>query len=145
MNTVSKRCTTLILALLMLVMGIYVPFKKAEAAMLYYNTTDAFLSASVNSSGYLQAWMTVTGKSGKTTLIEADLYVEKRILGVFWKRVEIGYNNNVWHDSTTSYSYSNSFGYNLNSTGTYRVTVTYTVSGTGGPADVITLSEIVTY
>ena len=66
-------------------------------------------------------------------------------MGIFWTRVNIGYTNNVWHDSTTSYIYSNYFEFQLTSTGTYRVTVTYTVSGTGGPADVITLTDILTY
>ena len=145
MNIWAKRGTMIVLAAVILVMGIAVPYRKAEAAMTYNNTTDAYMSASVDSNGNLEANLLVNGKEGITSCIEADLYVERKILGVFWTRVEIGYSNNVWHDSTTSYLYQNAFSTNLSSTGTYRVTVTYTVHGSGGSNDSITKTSTVNY
>ncbi len=145
MNTMTKKGSMLVLALLMMIMSVYVPFKQAEAATTYNNTTSASLSGSVNANGRLTASLYVLGIKGKTTRIETSLYVEKRILGIFWSRVDIGCEDNIWHDSVTNYYYSNSFCCDLSSTGTYRVTVTYTVSGSGGASDVITKTCTVTY
>lgn len=133
------------LAVLTLVMSIFVPLNKASAATTYNNTNRANLYASVSSNGRLSASLSVLGIKGITTKIEVSLYVEKRILGLFWSRVDIGCDDNVWEDSTTNYYYNNTFSCDLSSTGTYRVTVTYTVSGTGGASDVITKTDTVTY
>lgn len=145
MNTMTKRGTMFALALLMLVMSIFVPQNTAKAAMMYNNTNSASMLVSINTSGMLSAKLNVMGMNGKTTRIETSLYVEKKILGLFWTRVDIGYSDNTWHDTTTNYYYSHTFSCNLNSTGTYRVTVTYTVSGNGGNNDVITITDTATY
>ncbi|MBO4879355.1 MAG: hypothetical protein J5544_03775 [Clostridia bacterium] len=145
MNTMTKKWTLLMLAVLTLVMSIFVPLNKASAATTYNNTNRANLYASVSSNGRLSASLSVLGIKGITTKIEVSLYVEKRILGLFWSRVDIGCDDNVWEDSTTNYYYNNTFSCDLSSTGTYRVTVTYTVSGTGGASDVITKTDTVTY
>ena len=144
MYSMVKRVSVFALALLTFVMGIVVPFRKAEAAMMYNNTNHASLSASIT-DGKLLASLNVMGIKGKTTKIETELYVEKRVLGLFWSRVDIGCTDNVWHDTTTNYYYSHTFDHDLNSTGTYRVTVTYTGTGTGGSDDVITLTDTTTY
>ena len=145
MYKTTTRAALFALALLTLVMGVIVPLRKAEAATTYNNTVDSDLSCTVNSSGLLQASMSVTGIKGKTSCIAVELYVQKRILGLFWKKVDIGCPNNIWTDSTTNTTYSHVFSHSLTSTGTYRVTVTYTVSGSGGADDVITLTDTVTY
>lgn len=145
MKSKAKRFCTLALTLLLLAMSIAVPIKKASAAIMYNNVNQATLDCSVSSSGQLSADLLVTGIKGKTTRIEVELYVEKRFLLVFWSRVDIGCPNNVWTDAVNAVNYSHTFSTSLSSTGTYRTTVTYTVSGTGGSADVITLTDTVTY
>lgn len=145
MYSMVKRVSVFALAMLTLIMGVVVPFRKAEAAIMYNNTTDAYLSCSVNSNGQLQASMSVVGIKNKTTRIDIELYVEKRILGVFWSRVDIGYPNNIWTASTSNYSYSHTFTTNLPSSGTYKVTVTYTVSGSGGSDDIIERTETIQF
>ncbi|MBR4634768.1 MAG: hypothetical protein IKO51_00190 [Clostridia bacterium] len=145
MKTSIKRCSVLLLTMLLLVMSIAVPLYKASAAITYNNTVSADLGCTVNSSGRLSAAMVVLGYAGTTKKIQVELYIEKRFLLVFWSRVDIGCPNNIWTDSKTGYSYSNTFDFDLPSTGTYRTTVTYTVSGTGGTDDVITKTDTVTY
>ena len=103
------------------------------------------MNVAINTNGELEVPMYVSGIKGRTTRIETSLYVEKRILGIFWHRVDIGCTDNVWHDSVTGYYYSNMFTHDLNTTGTYRVTVTFTVSGSGGSDDVITIRDTATY
>ena len=133
------------LVMIMLVMSIIVPIKKADAATMYNNTTLASAVPSVNSSGQLDVVLSVDGIKGKTNRIEVELYVEKRILGIFWTKVDIGYPNNIWTDAVNNYMYRNTFSMLLPSTGTFRVTVTYTVSGTGGMSDIITCTGTVNY
>ena len=145
MNNTLTRAAFFALALLTLVMGVIVPLRKAEAAIMYNNTISASLDCSVNVNGVLSAVLHVTGIKGTTSSISVELYVEKRVLGIFWKKVDIGCTNNIWTDSTTNSTYSHVFSHALTSTGTYRVTVTYTVSGSGGTDDVITIRDTVTY
>lgn len=141
----KKRGLCLILfAAVLFVSAFSLPYP-AKAAITYHNTTNTSLTCSINSSGKLHADLTVKGISGTTTLIEADLYVEIRLLGSIWARINIGYPNDVWHDSTTSYNYSNYFEHQLTVHGTYRVSVTYTVSGTGGSPDVIPKTSTAVY
>ncbi|MBO4878744.1 MAG: hypothetical protein J5544_00635 [Clostridia bacterium] len=145
MKTITKRSFTLAMTMLLLVMSILVPLEKASAATTYNNTLRSSLTCDVDSNGELSATMSVNGKSGITTHIGVELYIEKKILGIFWSRVDIGCENNIWTDSTNSYKYNHVFTTQLNSTGTYRVTATYTVSGSGGSDDIITKTDTVTY
>ena len=145
MYTLTKKATVFALALLMLVMSVFVPMKKAEAAMMYNNTSSATARCSIDSNGNLSVALKVTGYSGITQRIEVALYVEKRVLGIFWSRVDIGCPNNIWTDSKTGYTYTNTFSHHLGSTGTFRVNVTFTVSGTGGSNDIITKTETISY
>ena len=145
MYSMVKRVSVFALALLTLVMGVVVPAKRATAATLYNNTSSANLTVNIDSNGKLFAYLSVVGINGQTKKIEVSLYVEKKILGLFWSRVDIDNDDDTWYDSSTSYYYSNTFSHNFSSTGTYRVTVTYTVSGTGGPNDVITKTATATY
>ena len=145
MKTFIKRSALALMALLMLAMSVFVSTRKTEAATTYNNATDADLSASISSNGLLNVSLSVMGIKGITTRIETALYVEKRILGLFWKRVNIGCTDNVWYDSTTNIYYNSVFSHSLSSGGTYRITVTYTVSGSGGASDIITMTNTVTY
>ena len=140
-----KRIIILGMTFLTLISSLIVPRRISKAAITFNNTISASMDCDVTTNGNLIVVMDVLGISGTTTQISVELYVEKRILGIFWKKVDIGCANNTWTDSTASYTYSNICSFQLNSTGTYRVTVTYTVSGSGGTPDVITVRDTVTY
>lgn len=145
MIATKKRLLCMILLLCTVFVSMAGYHRTAKAAVTLNNTASSSLSCSISSTGKLTAVLSVYGFKNITTSIQADLYLEKRILGIFWKRVDIGYTNNVWHDSVTGYIFYNTFDHQLASTGTYRVTVTYTVSGSGGSPDVITMTETKTY
>lgn len=72
-------------------------------------------------------------------------YIEKRTLGVFWSRVDIGQPNNEWVDVSTEYADAFGHEFYLTKTGTYRATVVYEISGTGGATDVIDYEQERTY
>ncbi len=145
MISTTKRGLSMILLLCTVFMTMAGYCRTASAAMNYNNAITTDVIASFDSSGRIHAVLSVEGINGTTTNIEADLYVEKRIMGVFWKKVDIGCTNNVWHDATTSYNYSNEFISPVLSSGTYRVNVTFTVSGSGGSPDVIQKTRTVSH
>ena len=145
MKKTLKRSLLVMLALLTMVIGVFADAKRTEAAVTYNNAVYATILCSIDSNGTLSTIMTAVGTNGLTKRIGVELYVEKRILGLFWKRVDIGCTNNIWADSTTSITYCNTFTHNLTSQGKYRVTVTYTFYGNGVADDVIVKTDIKTY
>ena len=112
---------------------------------LYNNTSSANCAMSINDSGKMTISYRVYGYSSSTTKIVINTYIEKKIAGVLWSRVDIGETNDEWTDTINKTSYIGSRTYQLSSTGTYRVKVTYTVYGTGGTADVIPFTIEKTY
>ena len=111
----------------------------ADEAVPYYNNVNTASSiASISSSGVLTVTNRYVGSSSVTTKAVITTYVEKRVLGVFWSRVDIGQTDDEWVDTIYDYEYSGSHSVQLSSTGKYRVTVEYVIYGSGGSADTIT-------
>ena len=82
---------------------------------------------------------------GVTTGATITSYIEKRTLGLFWSKVDIGEANNEWVDVSTDYTDAFVHEFWLEDTGTYRATVVYEISGTGGSTDVIDYEQQRTY
>ena len=85
------------------------------------------------------AYVGVTYNAYSDTFLEAKVTVkiQKRVLGVFWKTVDIGYANDEWVDyseAVNGYFY-NSFA--ISGTGTYRANFTVEITGKDGSCDVI--------
>ena len=112
-----------------------------EIMPLYNNVASATSQMSISSSGKMTINYKYTGFPSTTTKAVITTYIEKRTLGLFWTRVDIGQPNEQWVDTIYNYSYNGSRTYQLSASGTYRVTITYKIYGTGGSADTIT-SEI---
>lgn len=104
------------------------------------NTATANVSLSINSSGKATVAFNCTGKTGKTTGITAETKLERK-WGIFWLDVD----GAEWTDTTTNIYLSTSHTFQLNKTGTYRATTKFTVSGTGGSDDSITVTSEYTY
>jgi len=111
----------------------------------YNNTVTATSAASISDNGLLTVTNIYQGIKGTTTKGEITTYVEKRTLGFFWTRVDIGQPNNQWLEVVYDYSYYGSHTFQLSSHGTYRITVIYVISGTGGDPDTITRTITKTY
>ena len=101
--------------------------------------------ASISENGLLTVDNQFLGIRGKTTTGEITTYIDKRRLGLFWTRVDIGQPNNQWRDVVYDYIYNGTHTFQLSSHGTYRITVTYVISGSGGEADTITQTITKTY
>ena len=126
------------LQVILLFFGLISSVSAASQITPYYNNVmNARTTASVSESGLLTIRNTYYGNQGETTKAVITTYVEKKVLGLFWTRVDLGITNDQWVDTIYDYYYNGTHTVQLDSTGTYRVTATYVISGTGGPADEI--------
>ena len=136
-----KKLICLIMANVFLLLIAIVPANAAmqdEIAPCYNNVITANSTATISSSGVITVTNTYTGSQSVTTKAVITTYIEKRTLGIFWSRVDIGQTDDEWVDTIYNYKYSGSHSAQLPSTGTYRVTVEYVIYGSGGAADTIT-------
>ncbi|MBP3446476.1 MAG: hypothetical protein J6K64_04280 [Clostridia bacterium] len=102
----------------------------------YHNAIWANSSADVSSTGVLTVKNTYSAQS-TTTKVVITTYIEKRVLGIFWSKVDIGTSNDEWVDTVYTTNYSGSHTHRLEKTGTYRVTIEYVFYGTDGSVDTI--------
>lgn len=143
-----KKSISLMLANVLLLLIVFVPAKATtieDVSPFYNNVISVSSIASISNTGVLKVTNSYTGDSSITTKAIITTYIEKKILGVFWSRVDIGQTNDEWVDTIYNYKYSGSHSIQLPSTGTYRVTVEYVIYGTGGSADTITKEIQKTY
>ncbi len=140
----KKQIKRMFVAILVLCLSI-VPLCPVSAAIaegneimpLYNNTSSASATMSINSSGKMTITYRYSGYSSITTKAVITTYIQKKTLGLFWTRVDIGQTNNEWVDTINDYKYTGTRTYQLSSSGTYRVTVVYKIYGSGGSADEI--------
>lgn len=143
-----KRKTSifcLLIAVLMMVSASTAAMAASLYETRYNNTVMASSVASISDSGLLTVDNQFQGIRGKTTKGEITTYVEKRTLGFFWTRVDIGQPNNQWVDVVYDYLYDGTHTFQLSNQGTYRITVVYVISGSGGDADTIRQTMTKTY
>lgn len=159
MHKNKKRIATAILLMCMCI----IPFYPASAAdkivsgdtvnsetnegitPRYNNVGSVDTQMSISSSGKMTINYSYRGFPSSTTKAVITTCIEKRTLGIFWSKVDIGQPNNQWVDTIANYTYAGTRTYQLSSAGTYRVTVTYKIYGTGGSADTITAELKDTY
>lgn len=108
----------------------------------YYHTVDT--SANVD-SGVLKInnYYSISSNTGFSSA-EIHTYVERRVLGIFWVKVDNGQPDKTWVATSTQQVYSKDYSLSLSQTGTYRVTAEYTFYGSSG-SESITMQKTVTY
>lgn len=109
----------------------------ADIEPYYNNVNNVTSAAEIDSNGII----TITNSySASNTVFEKAIittYIEKRILGLFWVKVDIGQTDNEWVDTLYINTYSGIHATQLSSKGTYRVSVEYAIYGSGGEADTV--------
>lgn len=144
-----KKSKTTIATLLLICFSVFVAqtiSAKAAGITPYYNNTQtAVMYMSIDDNGLMTITYRYSGLPSSTTGATITTYIEKKTLGLFWTRVDIGTSDNQWVDTVSSYTYTGSRTHQLSASGTYRTTVTYEVYGTNGPADTITCEDTATY
>lgn len=141
-RSIKTRALSLLLAFVsvLTVFGVFASSKAVSAAEItpyFNNTISASTSVNLPSSGKITITNSYKGVKDVTTKAVITTYIEKRFLGIFWTRVDIGTTDNEWVDTSYNYYYTGDHSFQLESTGTYRVTVKFVISGSGGSADEI--------
>ncbi|MBR3993794.1 MAG: hypothetical protein IKI97_00765 [Clostridia bacterium] len=116
-----------------------------EITPRYNNVESTSSSAAVSSSGVITVTNNYTANSSVFTKAVITTCIEKRTLGLFWSKVDIGQTNDEWVVTSYNNSYLGSHSHQLTKTGTYRATVEYVFYGSGGSADNITKEVEVKY
>ncbi|MBR6509315.1 MAG: hypothetical protein IKT38_01765 [Clostridia bacterium] len=139
MNKFIKRILSVVLVLCMAMIPVYSASAATpdEVMPCYNNTASTTTTMNINSSGKMTITYKYAGYSSITTKAVITTYIEKKTLGLFWSRVDIGQPDDQWVDTVYDYRYSATRTGQLPSSGTYRVTVVYKIYGSGGSADVI--------
>ncbi len=104
------------------------------------NANSASILLTINSSGKATITTNCFGINGVTTKIEAETKLERK-WGLLWLDVD----GAEWTASTTERYLTKEYTFQLSKTGTYRATTVYTVTGSGGSADTITIRNQDTY
>lgn len=117
-------------------------FASTEGGITPYlnNTSTIDTIFTINENGYAILTCNCRGYRGITTSIVVDSKIEKQS-GSSWVQVA----GASWTDTSSLYYCSKEHSIQLTSRGTYKATVTYTVSGSGGAADVIVAEIQKTY
>ena len=120
-------------------MSTFSAFAAAQMVEPYFNNTmDASNTVSISSSGKLTIKNNFLAYDNYFSKAIITTYVEKKVLGLFWSRVDIGQNNNKWIDVIYESLYTGFHYFQLSDKGTYRVTTEFVVYGSGGPVYTIT-------
>lgn len=141
MNKQIKKIISAILILCLSVTGMCAITASASTpeiiAPQYNNTSHTGCTMKINESGLMTINYNVDGKPDLMTKAVITTNIEKRTLGLFWSKVDIGTQNNEWIDTTYSCFYTKKRTYQLSSSGTYRINVEIKVYGSGGTADTV--------
>ena len=110
----KKRLFCFLIAVILVITASTSAFAASPNETKYNNTVMASSSASISDSGLLTVVNQFQGIRGKTTKGEITTYVEKKTLGFFWTRVDIGQPNNQWYDVIYNYLYDSVHIFQLN-------------------------------
>lgn len=137
MKNLRKVLSALMVCVTMLSLSI-ATVMAASVMPRYNNLGSVDSNAWVSSDGELSVKYDYIG-TADTTEVVITTTVEKKTLLFFWSDVA------EWTDTVYSTTYYDIATLQLGDTGTYRVTVEYTVYGTGGAADTVTHEMEVEY
>ena len=101
------------------------------------NGNSCSKSFNITSSGFAGVTVNYQGISGVTTKVTSTVYIQKKFLGLFWTKVDIGTTDDEWVDSSTNVSGTFSHSVQLGSSGTYRAVFEIKMYGSGGATDTI--------
>ena len=128
-----KKKVCLFLAFVFLIMGAFpISVNADDIALLNNNTLYTDTLFIITDKGAATVDIQYNGYRNITTGATITIKIEKRYLLIFWNEL-ISETITVTGDY-----YSDSLNYQFTESGTYRCTVVYTISGSGGPDDVIT-------
>ena len=103
----------------------------------YENVANYMMDFYATSGGQLCVSVKYNGQSGVFTQAMISVEIEKRFLGLFWRTVEIGYEDDVWVEYSSALNGTFTKTFPTDGTGTYRAKIMLSISGMFGTDDVI--------
>ena len=103
----------------------------------FSNVISTETGFTITNTGLAGVSVIYTGIQGVTTRVMCKIYLEKKVLGLFWTRVDLGNTNDEWIDTSTEVIDRFSHTFQLESTGTYRAVFYIPCGGTNGPSDIV--------
>ena len=130
----SKRLISFATLVVMLFAMAIPSFATESEIMPYYNNTGTTETVFIiDENGLASFSFTCIGYRNITTKIIVETKIEKKFLW-WWNDVD----GAAWTDESTEYYCAGDHSIQLTKSGKYRLSITYTVYGTAGEADVIT-------
>ena len=136
-KTVKKLSALLLTICLLVVPTLSVPASAAEITPYFNNVTMASINMNIDNKGVMTIVYDYVGNPSITEKAVITTYIEKKTLGLFWTRVDIGEPDDQWVDTINNYHYNAYRKVQLSSSGTYRIKGNYKIYGNGGAPDVI--------
>ena len=133
-----KKAISIVLVVLSIVSILGITAAAVEPR--WNNTASTLVSLVIDDNGSANVAFNCIGISNVTTSIKAETKLERK-WGLLWLDVD----GAEWIDTTTKSYLSTQHTFQLSKTGTYRATTKFTVSGTGGSNDSITVRSEDTY
>lgn len=144
-KSILKRILSLIVMCTVMCSAVSFIANATEITPRYNNVSYAESNVSISSSGKMNITNSFSGSASVFSRAVITTYVERKTLGLFWIRVDIGQTDDEWVDTIYTNVYSGTHSHQLEKTGKYRVTVEYVIYGSGGAADTITREIEETY
>jgi len=150
-NTADGRCVTLsvhrggddhLYVLLSYSVG---PSASEQLSAQDHIFVDAECRLTIAPDGNATVTSRYTGVSGSTEQVEVQTCIQKKVLGLFWVKAEIGQSGNTWSDASTDVCETFYHSVPLDSAGTYRAVAAFTFSGSIGRKDTVRCISTCTY
>ncbi len=134
-----KKVVVLLLTVATLVscMAIYPSADDYEIEPYYTNIARASTNFNITPSGLACVGVTYTAHANMLSQAKCEIYLEKKFLGLFWNRVDIGVTDDVWVDYSSAITDNFYHEFQLPDTGTYRAVFKVTFYGNTGVNDVV--------
>ena len=142
LKNVSVFLLILVLCFLLFSLPIQAGASGGPIKSKYYNSVASI--SGVSSSGYLTITNSYYVTGAGFSSAEIHTYVERRVLGIFWSKVDNGQTDNTWIDTSSKLNFEKNHYLSLPQSGTYRVTAEFTFYGSNG-SESITKQQTVTY
>ena len=107
-----------------------------EIMPLWNNIYGEIFDFQISTSGAATVTVQYSGTSS-FSYARLTVKLQKRVLGIFWNTVDIGYGDNEWVIISAQPTNIFSKTFNLEDTGTYRAKIKLEVFGTDGSVDTI--------
>ncbi len=134
-SKLKKRLLSFVLACIFFTTTASSVVNAQEISPRYNNVESASSIVDISNSGVISITNKFSANNSVFSKAVITTYIERKILGLFWSRVDIEQNDDEWVDTIYNNIYKGTHSHQLVKNGTYRVTVEYVIYGSGGLAD----------